>query len=169
MKVYGHYIDGVITIEPLPFSIVNGEQEIIGFNLFSDEELANYNYYPVVEAERPDINQFDVLSNSYDFQDGQIVESLEIIALSEDEMVSRKARGLKLSMVQFRLMLRKAALFTTVNAYLQTLTEVEQDIFEYSTEVYRNNSLIAAFAIHANMSERQVDDFFIAASKIIIS
>ena len=70
-----------------------------------------------------------------------------------------------ITMRQARLQLLSAGLLDTINQALAT-NPAAQIEWEYATEVFRNNPLIASVQEQLSMTDEQIDQLFIAASKL---
>lgn len=71
------------------------------------------------------------------------------------------------SMRQARIALLNAGLLTTVNNAILTMAESAKIEWEYATEVNRQSSLVLTMATALNLSTKQLDDLFLAASLIL--
>jgi hypothetical protein len=65
-----------------------------------------------------------------------------------------------ISPLQARKALRAVGLMDAVKAYVATLSEEEQEEWEYATEIRRNNHIIASGAAALEMTPEQIDDLF---------
>lgn len=71
-----------------------------------------------------------------------------------------------ISPLQARRALRASGIKATVDAYVATLSEEEQETWEYAIEVRRNNAIIAAGAAALGMTEQQIDNLFILGATL---
>lgn len=68
--------------------------------------------------------------------------------------------------LQARKVLRSAGLYAAVQAYVATLTEAEQDEWEYAISIERSNPIIIGGALAIGLSEAQVDQLFIQGATL---
>lgn len=69
--------------------------------------------------------------------------------------------------IQFRLQLNKSGLRQKVDTKVAQSDDFDlKDWLEYSTEYRRDNEILIAFAKELELSDEDVDNFFIAASKL---
>lgn len=73
-----------------------------------------------------------------------------------------------LTPIQFRLQLNKQKLRPKVETMIAESSDFDlKDWWEYSTEYKRDNPILIAFAKELELSDEDVDNFFIAASQIV--
>ncbi|TIP03900.1 MAG: hypothetical protein E5X72_14265 [Mesorhizobium sp.] len=72
----------------------------------------------------------------------------------------------RVSARRFRMQLRIAGLVDQVKAWVATQDPLVQDAFEYSGEFVRSEPMMAAGFAAMGFTPEQVDDFFVAASKL---
>lgn len=68
--------------------------------------------------------------------------------------------------LQARKALRSLGLYEQVNSYIQSLSEEEQEEWEYAIQIERNNHIIVNGANYLGLSEEQVDSLFILGSTL---
>lgn len=71
-----------------------------------------------------------------------------------------------ISMRQARLALLQSGLLATVDAAIAQGTEADKITWEYATEVYRNDALVANLSVVLGLSSKQLDDLFLLASSL---
>ena len=67
---------------------------------------------------------------------------------------------------QVRLLLLQQNLLANVEAMIAQQDEATKITWQYDSEFRRNDPLLDQLAIELNLTEQQIDEFFIAASKI---
>jgi len=67
---------------------------------------------------------------------------------------------------QVRLLLLSQGLLSDVRAMIEQQDEATQIAWEYASEFRRDDPLLKALAKNLNLSDEQVDEFFIAASHL---
>lgn len=101
-----------------------------------------------------------------DIFEGDVV--IKTKAEQEKEYLAAKAKALVPNSItprQARLKLLEAALLDNLEAVIAT-NRAWQIEWEYATEVKRESPLIAAVAVQAGLTETQIDQMFIEASKL---
>ena len=72
------------------------------------------------------------------------------------------------SMFQCRAVLMIHGLFDTVDAAMKAAGGINEQAWEYATEVRRDSPLVLAMAQQLNLTDEQVDQLFIEAAQITI-
>jgi hypothetical protein len=89
-------------------------------------------------------------------------QQLAAIVLDADSSVVPKA----ITSRQFRLYLRAIGRYNAAKNYIMNADEPTQIYFEYETVFRRNAPEIVAMAVNFNLTPEEMDDVFIAASKL---
>lgn len=85
----------------------------------------------------------------------------------EEQIVDENSVPQTLTPIQFRLQLNKQKLRPKVETMIAESSDFDlKDWWEYSTEYKRDNPILIAFAKELELSDEDVDNFFIAASKL---
>lgn len=145
-------------------------------------------YEPVLESPKPTITDLqiaEVLSteldnngvriskwtirdmfNDYTDSDGVFHSKLDLEAqFLEQKRLSEVP--FKISMRQARLILLNVGLLTNIDAIISTLGDAAKIEWEYATDIERTNPIVIEVTKLLNMTDRQMDDLFTAASKLI--
>ena len=72
------------------------------------------------------------------------------------------------SMFQCRAILIANELFDTVDAAMKAAGGINEQAWEYATEVRRDSQLVLAMAAQLELTEAQIDDLFIAAAQVTV-
>lgn len=100
-----------------------------------------------------------------DIKTGEETEVEEVIEVVEEiiEVIVPKS----ITPIQFRLQLNKSGLRQKVDTKVAQSDDFDlKDWLEYSTEYRRDNEILIAFAKELELSDEDVDNFFIEASKL---
>ena len=105
---------------------------------------------------------WDDVSKSQKERDATVDETLEIDA----RKIAHPTVPQVVTMRQARLALNSAGLLSAVQAVINAGSDEVKITWEYSSEVQRNNGLVPTMAASLGMTEEQIDNLFISASKL---
>lgn len=145
----------------LPFST-----ETTSFGVGTDAEtLKSFGYLPIIGTEP----EFDRLTHkignvSYMIGTDDIIKTYEVVALTVEEIRERDVPKM-ITPRQLRLQLLSATLLDEV----ETMCVADRAMsiwFEYSLDFQRSHDMVKAMGTQLGMSEIDMDNFFIEASKL---
>lgn len=144
---------------PFPLGRIRNENPNTSFPAeMPDELLAAYGVYPVEETERPGTDIFHtVMEDTPALIDGQWRQQWRVTAARVPD---------KVSAAQIRLFLDQQGLLDSVEASISTMSKSVQIEWEYRTEYTRNSPLLNEVAQTLNLTDGQIDQFFIAAAHL---
>jgi hypothetical protein len=128
-------------------------------------DLTEYGWFKVKENPQP-VHDESTETIYYEVQFiGTQYETVWVIRpLTSEELKSRVPYVI--TMRQARIILERENLLDDIDALVATLDREAQITWEYSTEVQRNHPLVAAVQQLKGLTESQLDNMFISASKI---
>lgn len=126
---------------------------------------------PVLTAKGHWEQQWEVVPRYTDYTDGDgVLHTADEQMAAEQERIRLAAVPQSVTMRQARLALHAAGLLSGVNAAIASLEEpaktAAQIEWEYASAVERNAGLVPAMATALGMTERQIDDLFVAAAAL---
>lgn len=126
---------------------------------------------PVLTAKGHWEQQWEVVPRYTDYTDGDgVLHTADEQLAAELERIRLAAVPQTVTMRQARLALHAAGLLSGVNAAIASLEEpaktAAQIEWEYAGIVERNAGLVPAMATALGMTERQIDDLFVAAAAL---
>ena len=145
----------------LPFST-----ESTSFGVGTDAEtLKEFGYLPIVGSE-PDYDRFThrIGNVTYAVGTDEVLKVYEVVALTVEEIRERDVPKM-ITPRQLRLQLLSATLLDEV----ETMCEADRAMsiwFEYSLDFQRSHEMVTAMGTQLGMSESDMDNFFIEASKL---
>lgn len=150
---------------PKFWTLKDGSQDF-AFDKRSDQVHFDEGFRPYIQ---PEFNtETERIGEVYHDEENDIFTH-PIIAKSEEEIRANKMGGAEvITQLQGLLLLDQMGLSDTVKTMLETSEhKASQIYFEYSPTWERNSPIIARMANLLGMSDDQLDDFFIAASKLV--
>ena len=136
--------------------------------VMSDALLAEWGVYPVVRVDPP---QYDPATEDLSeglpaFADGQWAQTWTVRPLTPEEIEERRVESVPrvVSMRQARLALLAAGLLDDVEAAIAAGPQAARIEWEYATEVQRDYGLVLQLAPALGLTDRQLDDLFVAAA-----
>lgn len=109
--------------------------------------------------------KFNIAENKFEYVE-KIAPTVEEEKI-EEQIVDENSVPQTLTPIQFRLQLNKQKLRPKVETMIAESLDFDlKDWWEYSTEYKRDNPILIAFAKELELSDEDVDNFFIAASKL---
>lgn len=110
--------------------------------------------------------KFNIAENKFEYVE-KIATTIENQKV-EEQIVDENSVPQTLTPIQFRLQLNKQKLRPKVETMIAESLDFDlKDWWEYSTEYRRDNEILIAFAKELELSDEDVDNFFIAASQIV--
>jgi hypothetical protein len=107
-----------------------------------------------------------IISEAYvDWSSGSPVDSVRQVERTPNNSVTIKAPT-TITMRQARLQLATLGIYSAVNSAVSSMGETAQIEWEYAASVDRSNALTQAMIQMLHWSEKQADDYFLAASKL---
>ena len=109
--------------------------------------------------------KFNIAENEFEYVE-KIALTIEDEKI-EEQIVDENSVPQTLTPIQFRLQLNKQELRPKVETMIAESSDFDlKDWWEYSTEYKRDNPILIAFAKELELSDEDVDNFFIEASKL---
>lgn len=142
------------------------------FRLWTGEKIGGISHPPEIETAWP-VEELEALklfipAAAEPVPEGKVstgvsVKRVDGVVRFAHDLIDEPPPGVPdaISPLQARRALRAAGLKSWVDAYVATLSEEEQEAWEYAVEVRRNNAIIAAGAAVMGMTEQQIDNLFI--------
>jgi hypothetical protein len=124
----------------------------------SDELLAEFGVYPVVPMDKPEATIYQrAVRATPIFVNGAWHEQWELVPARVPTKITPR---------QCRLILMSQGLLAQVEEIIATQDEATRITWEYASEFRRDDPLLNALAKNLNLEPEQIDQFFIAASKL---
>ena len=145
----------------LPFSTEN-----TSFGVGTDAEtLKEFGYLPIVGTE-PEYDRAThrVANVTYAIGTDEVMKMYEVVELTAEEIRERDVPKV-LTPRQCRLQLLALGLLDDVETLCNTNREM-QIWFEYSLDFQRSHAMIEAMAVQLGLTQYDMDNFFIEASKL---
>ena len=128
--------------------------------------LGDTNFKSLYESENPNYTLVEYTEKpTNDIEVARIGEKYIPGVGFEFEDINKNIKINKITMRQARLQLLKEELLDDVEA-LVILNKERQIEWEYASEVYRNSNLINSIKESIGLTDEQLDDMFVAASKL---
>ena len=160
-------------VEKYPFNAVDLRLANPGTSfpaVMPDELLATWNVLPVTPAAPPahDPAIEDLLEGTPVLIDGTWTQTWTVRALTPEEIEARRKESVPavVSMRQARLALLAAGLLDDVEAAIAAGPQAARIEWEYATEVQRDYGLVLQLAPVLGLTDRQLDDLFVAAARL---
>lgn len=154
-------IDGDFIEYPVSVTKVRRDNPNVSFpREMSDELLAEYNMFPVIAVEPPQIGPGQALrEETPELIDGKWMQKWEVdeVPMPVPQIISAR---------QVRLILLQQGLLETVGAMIEQQEEAVRIEWEYATEFRRDNPLLTGLAANLGLTDEQIDEFFIAAAQL---
>lgn len=135
-----------------------------------DERLADWGVYPVTPVEPPahDPATEDLTEGIPVLIGGTWTQVWNVRALTPEEIEVRRKESVPVvvSMRQARLALLAAGLLDDVEAAIAAGPQAARIEWEYATEVQRGYGLVLQLAPVLGLTDRQLDDLFVAAASL---
>lgn len=142
--------------------------------ILDDESLAEWGVYPVIRTEAQyDPASQDVTLDGCELIDGIWYYKWLVNDLSQEQITAnyRKLIPTAITMRQARLILLQNSLLDNIGPAIAAITDLTmrrsaEIEWEFSNEVQRDNLLIAQLSAALGLSETDLDNLFIAGSKL---
>lgn len=139
-------------------------------DVMPDERLADWGVFPVASVEPPahDPATEDLTEGTPVLIDGTWTQTWVVRALSPDEVEARRKASVPsvVTMRQARLALLAVGLLDDVEAAIAAAPQSARIEWEYATEVARDYGLVLQIAPALQLTDRQIDDLFVAAASL---
>jgi len=151
-----YYKQGVITSTPFIESVINPTQG----KILENGWLIYIDIRPEYNSETQKIESIGITESN----DTATVE-YHVIDLTEDELRDKNVPH-TITTLQGKLLLIKMGLLDTLEAIIQTAGQPEKVYWEYSATWERASPILNRLAPMIGMSQSDLDQFFISASKL---
>jgi len=146
---------------PFSTAVIRKENPNVSFpREMPDELLAEYNVFPVVNVEPPQIGPGQALrEETPELIDGKWTQkwAVDEVPIPVPQIISAR---------QVRLILLQQGRLETVKAMIEQQEEAVRIEWEYATEFRRDNPLLTGLAANLGLTDEQIDEFFIAAAQL---
>jgi hypothetical protein len=126
--------------------------------VLSNELLAEFGVYPVLDTAQPTPGEFERVVEALPvFSDGAWRKQWQTVPAPVPKKITPR---------QCRLVLMSQGLLATVEQAIAGMDEATRITWEYALEFRRDDPLLNALGKNMNLTDEQIDQFFIAASKL---
>lgn len=151
--------NGTVVRYPYEKNSIRSENPKVSFpSEIPDSILADYGVFPVTSTSPPSVSIYQSVKESTPvLEGGAWKQSWVVVNASVPETITPR---------QCRLVLLQQGLLSQVEAMIAQQDEATRITWEYATEFRRNDPLLNQLSVNLNLTQGQIDQFFIAAAQL---